>query len=248
MTKELEALNVIKNSLEVIQMYNRNVKIDYGLFDTVETALKHLEEYDSLLKEYDIKLNEIREAFIFYKMKKEEYQNMRQRLESIDNSKPNEALECLERIYANVDTSADYYFVEVNEDYNTIKQALIKSQEDEKLKVDICEMFGLDNLFPYNDTKAILKELEEYMGRKNQLWVDFMKTSKELKEQKKVLEIIKEHPIASAITIQYIKTNKDNLEMLDFKCYCTNFHDEFRVIKEEFEALKRYFNKKDKSE
>ena len=74
-----------------------------------------------------------------------------------------------------------------------IKQALLKAQEDEKLKVDICEMFGLDNLFPYNDTKAILKELEEYMGRKNQLWVDFMKTSKELKEQQKVLEILKKY-------------------------------------------------------
>ena len=34
---------------------------------------QRLNEYDNLIKEYDIKPTEIREAFIFYKMKKEEY-------------------------------------------------------------------------------------------------------------------------------------------------------------------------------
>ena len=116
-----------------------------------------------------------------------------ERLEAIDNANPSEALNGLEFICKILNEKRIDVKWLFKKDYNTIKQALLKAQEDEKLKVDICEMFGLDNLFPYNDTKAILKELEEYMGRKNQLWVDFMKTSKKFKEQKKALEIIKEH-------------------------------------------------------
>ena len=123
----------------------------------------------------------------------EEYQKMCNRLEAIDNANPSEALNGLEFICKILNEKRIDVKWLFKKDYNTIKNALLKAQEDEKLKVDICEMFGLDNLFPYNDTKAILKELEEYMGRKNQLWVDFMKTSKKFKEQKKALEIIKEH-------------------------------------------------------
>lgn len=43
MSKELKALNIIKNTLEDIQFYNRNVKIDnsiYDLFDTIKQALE----------------------------------------------------------------------------------------------------------------------------------------------------------------------------------------------------------------
>lgn len=49
MQKELEALNVIKNTIEEIQYYNRNVKIDnsiYDLFDTIKQVLIKAQEQD----------------------------------------------------------------------------------------------------------------------------------------------------------------------------------------------------------
>ena len=167
-----------------------------------------------------------------------------QRLESIDNAKPSEAMECLEEIIhefnePHYELSGEYSYKNellrrCEDEVNTIKQALLKAQEDEELKVDICEMFGLDNLFPYNDTKAILKELEEYMGRKNQLWVDFMKTSKELKEQKKVLEIIKERQV-DVFHLMRSETVEEYNKIWDSSKYC--------LTQEEFELLKAYFEK-----
>ena len=94
------------------------------------------------------------------------------RLEAIDNANPSEALKWLEHTgeqWVEYGLNDDVVQYKETQSYREIKQALLKAQEDEKLKVDICEMFGLDNLFPYNDKKAYLKELEEYMGRKNQL-------------------------------------------------------------------------------
>lgn len=148
------------------------------------------------------------------------------RLESIDNANPSEALKELEQdIKGRVILAEDRQLKLCA----VIKLALLKAQKDEKLKVDICEMFGLDNLFPYNDTKAILKELEEYMGERNQLWVDFIKKSKRLKEQEKVLEILKKHKIniyrildVESVS-QYNEWENDNL------------------VEEEFYLLKRYF-------
>lgn len=55
------------------------------------------------------------------------------RLESIDNSNPSEALECLEKIIDNLDDYADFEIKqEANEYIDTIKQALLKAQELEK--------------------------------------------------------------------------------------------------------------------
>ena len=154
-----------------------------------------------------------------------------QRLESIDNAKPSEALEELEKdIKGRVILAEDRQLKLCA----VIKATLLKAQEDEGLKVDICEMFGLDNLFPYNDTKAILKELEESMGERNQLWVDFMKTSKELKEQKKVLEIIKERQV-DVFHLMRSETVEEYNKIWDSSKYC--------LTQEEFELLKQYFEK-----
>ena len=153
----------------------------------------------------------------------------KQRLEAIDNANPSEALEeTLKDIAIDLEYDDDPALKDRYYGLLDLKQNLLKAQEDEKLKVDICEMFGLDNLFPYNDTKAILKELEEYMDKRNQLWVDFMKTSKESKEQEKVLEVLKKHKIniyrildVESVS-QYNEWENDNL------------------VEEEFELLKRY--------
>lgn len=53
------------------------------------------------------------------------------RLESIDNSNPSEALECLEKVNNYLSDVYDYKEIkeEVRKDINTIKQALLKAQE-----------------------------------------------------------------------------------------------------------------------
>lgn len=138
---------------------------------SLEEAIKHLEEE-----------LEIKEDWSCVACKEDHQQLLEwlKELQAIKSTEPSEALKWLER-----------YRMHILFNTNVVEDALLKAQEDEKLKIDICEMFGLDNLFPYNDNKAILKELEEYMDRYNQLWVDFMKTSKQLKKQEKAVEIIK---------------------------------------------------------
>lgn len=70
-----------------------------------------------------------------------------QRLKSIDNANPSEALECLEYLYRN---SIGYINIVRNKDYNTIKQFLIKAQEQEKvleiIKVKRIDMWHLVDL------------------------------------------------------------------------------------------------------
>ena len=45
----------------------------------------------------------------------------------------------------------------------------------DKLKSEICEMFGLDNLFPYDDINAIIKGLEEHMEWANENHLNALK-------------------------------------------------------------------------
>ena len=162
----------------------------------LEEAIRHLEEE-----------LEIKEDWSCVACKEDHQQLLEwlKELQAIKNANPSEALKYVNGKIADLEDDLQHYtMVEkdkckeffIREDlkqFTNIKQALLNAQEDEKLKIDICEMFGLDNLFPYNDNKAILKQLEEYMDRKNQLWVDFMKASKQLKKQEKVLNVIKKH-------------------------------------------------------
>lgn len=60
-----------------------------------------------------------------------------QRLESIDNSNPSEALECLFRIGYN--HRENYINGRHKEDYNIVEQTLLKAQEQEKVLVIIKE-------------------------------------------------------------------------------------------------------------
>ena len=58
--------------------------------------------------------------------------NALQRLESIDNSTPSEALECLERLGTWELANSCMETVNESDDYDTIKQALLKAQSDRK--------------------------------------------------------------------------------------------------------------------
>lgn len=57
-----------------------------------------------------------------------------ERLEQIDNANPIEALECLECLYCNPE---DYRGNDRVKDYETIKQALLKAEKDEKIILGI---------------------------------------------------------------------------------------------------------------
>lgn len=59
-------------------------------------------------------------------------------------------------------------------------------------------------------------------------------------EQEQVLNLIKEKPLKSACTINYIKANKNNIKMLSYSLYCLTLGVDFRVLKEEFDLLKRW--------
>ena len=83
--------------------------------------------------------------------------NALNRLESIDNSEPSEALECLERIGAEKLARGELIRNDdkVEPYLNTIKQALLKAQGQNEVIVELCEYYGLDNLYPYDDLDTI---------------------------------------------------------------------------------------------
>ena len=86
----------------------------------------------------------------------EEYQKMCKRLEAIDNAEPSEALECLEEMWElSCDSRKPEYIL-----YETIKQALIQAQDQEKVlkimftkTVSIFQMSCCKNADEYNDLK-----------------------------------------------------------------------------------------------
>lgn len=89
----------------------------------------------------------------------EEYQKMCQRLESIDNSSPSKALESLEDIY----TFSEDTIYQFEKEYDTIKQALLKSQEQEKVleiikkkKINIDLLYASSSVEQYNDELVII--------------------------------------------------------------------------------------------
>ena len=90
-----------------------------------------------------------------------------QRLEAINNSNPSEALKCLEKLQSNIRPLNDYYYGdEQRKSYDTIKQALIKAQEQEKVlsiikkkRVDIDLLNISSNVEEYNFKVSLDKEL-----------------------------------------------------------------------------------------
>ena len=109
--------------------------------------------YQTTDKEQVVALNEILEDINAEKTKL-------QRLEAIDNANPSEALECLEKIKDGFGCDMAYY--DLNLEYETVEQALLKAQEQEKVlsiikekKVDVCELKICideydDSLYQYN--------------------------------------------------------------------------------------------------
>lgn len=168
------------------------------------------------------------------------------RLEAIDNANPSEALERLEN-----NKNAIPYAI----DYRIIKQALIKSQEQEK-EIDRLENQCLDVLADNIRLKNKSQEQENTNGRA--FGKDIINLNKTLKqtidkpifyasrygnkyivpqklfeEQEKVLEIIFE----KEVSIFQLKSCKNVNEYNDLK-----FKEENKLTEEEFDLVKRYSN------
>lgn len=88
-----------------------------------------------------------------------------QRLKLIENANASEELECLDRMlgYASLDEND---FEKVSDDYNIIKQALIKSQEQEKVLKIIFEKYVDLNLIDCDDE---VEEYNRHFGKDRQL-------------------------------------------------------------------------------
>lgn len=116
-----------------------------------------------------------------------------QRLESIDNANPSEALKSLENIEADLtglpkhvteyDDGFDNYLEDIWYNIDTIKQALIKPQDQEKMlkiinekNVNIYILENSDNFLQYNCYARLHKDC--YMSELKQEEFDFLKENK----------------------------------------------------------------------
>lgn len=130
MSKELEALNTIKNTLEDIQFYNRNVKIDNSIYDLFDTIENRLEAIDNANPSEALKT-----------------------LEILDNT----ISPLLEPILAEYE---DDLSDKITANYFALKQALLKAQVQEKVleiinkkTVGIFQLKCCKNVDEYNDLK-----------------------------------------------------------------------------------------------
>ena len=171
-----------------------------------------------------------------------------QRLEAIDNANPSEALIYLDqfmnemtRCLENPKQYAKNYNKEIFWKYKntfetTIKQALLKAQEQEKVIIELCEYCGMDNLYPYDNLEEIKITFKDTfdnyqlqritsLGRLNKL----DKLENENAELKRVLEIIKEKSDLSALEMAN-DVNEFNEMTFNKEPY----------TQEEFDLLKRW--------
>ena len=121
---------------------------------------------------------------------------------------------------------------EQNECLNIIEKELKEGEKNHKLKIDICEYFGLDDLFPYDDNSKIMEKLKEIQNYYYD--IQFKKSKKE-----KALEIIKK----TRVDTNLIKLSKD------YDDYCamevikildnTQTTNQKGITEEEYDLLKK---------
>ena len=142
-------------------------------FGLIKRTCEIYMETTRFLKGSDIIANQIKEAL----------NTIQNRLESIDNANPSEALECVERIGAEKLARGELIRNDdkVEPYLNTIKQALIKAEKEHKaletIKEKCVDVFRIN----YYITSNRIIELEEYKRDRNL-------TEEELELLKEVLE------------------------------------------------------------
>lgn len=197
---------------------------------------KELEAFERIKTEGDIEGNELH-CF----MNDDDInivENGLRRLESIENTTPSEALECLEQWYGFLIADNDTLFSNGNvnyiehqnrmgkiyDEYNTIKQALLKAQELEKENDELLQAVALfkQKLEDTNDIKiatTMMKQLDKNIS-----------LEKEKNKYKKTLEIIK----SKNVDISYLKYDC-HFELCLYNKY---MEDSKKLTQEEFNLLK----------
>ncbi len=156
-----------------------------------------------------------------------------QRLESIDNANPSEALEKLDYIENEIKFAYDddYVSYDYTDDVEYIKQALLKLQELEAMAEEY-------DLQPYQIREALLVFC--MMNSAGYKVSDIEKAQ----EQEKVLKIIKE----KNVDVQYLRYEAVDVRM--YNDYVSQLNkvstiNHSSLTEEEFDLLKRYFNEQD---
>lgn len=183
------------------------------------------------------------------------------RLEAIDNSNPSEALECLEWLTSSLIGKYNLFYEEVlineeeykesieciKDDYNIIKQALLKEQEKEKEKllfknihnakvktplVSIFEGLSKDERFKF--TEHIYYHWEEMKealeDKNNELEKENVELKAKAQKEHKALEIIKEKNVDVLLIKKY-----DFVEDYNSAVWIAGRP---KLVKEEYETIK----------
>lgn len=159
------------------------------------------------------------------------------RLEAIDNANPSEALECVDILKEDGCITTLYQ----GKALETIRQALLKAQEQEEMIVELCEYYGLDNLYPYDDLEEIEMALKNARDISMQQELELLG---KLNKQEKVLEIIKKKVFPLYNHTMIINHYKEYISYSSaFYQFYEDVYDaeKYLLSKEEFDLLKRYF-------
>ena len=105
-----------------------------------------------------------------------------------------------------------------------IEKELKEGEKDHELKVEICEYFGLDDLFPYNDNSKIMEKLKETQSHYYD--IQFKKSKKE-----KAFDIISK----KGIIVNGLIKSKD---LEEYNILCLNHGMTELLTQEEYDLLK----------
>ena len=159
-----------------------------------------------------------------------------QRLEQIDNSSPSEALEYMKTLFKCWENLAEKDNLETKEielekyifkeNYDTIKQALIKTQEQENARAFDKDIINLN--------KALKQAIDEPILYASRYGNKYIVPQELFENQEKVLKII-ENKNVDIIMIRMSETLDEYNRMI----YKDNFNRK-ELIEEEFDTLKRW--------
>ena len=153
-----------------------------------------------------------------------------QRLELIDNANPSEAMVCLEEITLRTSLTPASSLI------RTIKQALLKAQEQEK---ENGRAFGKDII---NLNKTLKQTIDKPILYASRYGNKYIVPQKLFEEQQRVLEVLFEKRIdLESFYTSFIEGNYDyNFYDIHYGTYGLEC-----LTEEEFDLLKRYFNEQD---
>lgn len=198
----------------------------------------------------------------FYKEELDIIEKGLERLESIDNAKPDEALACLDKLeecadgmkdlpksnwidLAETEAELDYKIMEwvetIKFELFKGKQALIKAQEQEE---ENGRAFGKDIINLNKTLKQVIDKPILYASRYGNKYIVpqelFEEQGKVLENYKKALEIIKKKDV----NVWYLTVSTKVKTYKDYNSFLMNDKGKRQLTEEEFELLKEVFSNK----